>query len=279
MYDLHTHSNISDGTQPVDQLVAQVATSGLSGFALTDHDSTQGWGQAAQAAQEHNLDFIPGMEISCSWRGISVHLLSYAHNPAYQPLTQEVEGTRQARLNRARAMVDRLAEDYPISWELVQEQVADPSTTLGRPHIADALVALGAVETRSQAFSQILAPTSPYYIHQPALDPARAVELVRAAGGVPVLAHPRAASRGKTLPDEAIYQLVDAGLGGLEVYHRDNSEEGRAWLLKLAAAEDLLVTGSSDYHGAGKPNQLGENQTSPETVQALKERVTSGLLG
>lgn len=271
MYDLHIHSRISDGTQSVDELVAEIATTTLTGFALTDHDTVAGWDQAGQLAEGYGLDFLPGMEISCAADGVSVHLLAYLPDPGYEPLFAEIARARESRVGRAQRMVELLGEDYPITWQDVQAQVHE-GATVGRPHIADALVVAGVVPTRSDAFEQILTTSSKYYVSHYAVDPVRAVELVRAAGGVPVMAHPRAAKRGRVASEETIYSMIDAGLAGLEVYHRDNDSAGRTWLLDLATRADLLVTGSSDYHGAGKPNCLGENTTDPATVYRIREQ-------
>lgn len=269
MYDLHTHSCMSDGTQPVAELVAEVAKQGLTGFALTDHDTTDGWAIAAAEAKRWGLDFLPGMEISCSVQGVSVHLLCYLHDPHNTDLCAEMERSRSARQGRAQRMVELLGEDYPLTWDIVQEHVHE-GATVGRPHIADALVAIGAVSTRTEAFQRVLTPSSPYYVPHYAVDPVEAVHLVRQAGGVPVIAHPRAPSRGRLARDETIFAMIDAGLAGVEVYHRDNPVEGRRWLLDLASRHNLLVTGSSDYHGTGKPNRLGENTTAASTVAALR---------
>lgn len=269
MYDLHTHSCISDGTQSVAELVSEAAKRGLTGFALTDHDTTAGWEQAAAQAQKLGLDFLPGMEITCSIQGVSVHLLSYLHDPQHPGLCAEMERCRTARSLRVQRMVELLSQDYPLTWEIVQEHVHH-GATVGRPHIADALVAIGAVTSRTEAFQRVLTPSSPYYIPHYAVDPVDAVQLVRQAGGVPVMAHPRAPSRGRLASDETIYAMIEAGLAGVEVYHRDNPPEGRQWLLALAKSHQLLVTGSSDYHGAGKPNLLGENTTDPQTVAAIR---------
>ena len=167
-------------------------------------------------------------------------------------------------------MVERLAEDYPISWADVQEHVA-PGATIGRPHIADALVAAGVVPNRSAAFTGILTARSRYFVAHYAPDPADAVRLIREAGGVPVFAHPEASSRGRVVGERTYKQMIDAGLAGLEIEHRDNPEDGRAYLRRLAEEHSLLVTGSSDYHGTGKPNLLGENTTSPEVLERIEE--------
>lgn len=272
-YDLHVHSKISDGTQSVKDLVQEIAETGLDGFALTDHDTAAGWSEADQTAQKLGLDFVAGMEISCAGHGVSIHLLSYLHDPTYQPLLQEIARARESRIHRAQRMVTLLSEDYPIDWDDVMEQTGE-GATVGRPHIADALVAAGAVENRSEAFASILTPQSRYYVSHYAVNPVEAVRLVRAAGGVPVMAHPRARSRGRIASAELIEEMIDAGLAGLEVHHRDNSLEDQKWLHSIAFEHDLLVTGSSDYHGAGKPNRLGENTTDRHTVQRIRKLST-----
>lgn len=264
--DLHAHSNISDGTQRPAELVAAAAAARLDVMALTDHDTTDGWAEALTAARHHGVGLIPGMEISCKTsQGISVHLLCYLHDPHDAGLVEEITKAKVARLTRAERMVERLAEDYPLSWDDVSAHVA-PGATIGRPHIADALVAAGIAADRNEAFATILTSHSRYFVSHYAPDPVLAVELVRAAGGVPVFAHPLASARGRVVAPEIFHDMIDAGLLGLEVEHRDNPPEARAWLRSLALEKGLLMTGSSDYHGAGKPNHLGENLTSPEAL-------------
>ena len=272
--DLHTHSTVSDGTQPPAEVMRSAAEAGLDAVALTDHDSTTGWEEAGEAARALGLTLVPGMEVSCrSSEGISVHVLSYLHDPAHPGLLAEIARSRSARVSRAELMVQRLAEDFPINWELVQEHVA-PGATIGRPHIADALVTAGVVPNRSAAFSGILTARSRYFVAHYAPDPARAVELIRQAGGVPVFAHPVASSRGRVVGEATFHEMIDAGLLGVEVNHRDNPPEGRAWLQQLAQENSLLVTGSSDYHGTGKPNQLGEFTTEPEVLEKIASLAT-----
>jgi predicted metal-dependent phosphoesterase TrpH len=269
--DLHAHSNVSDGTEAPAEVMAAAAAAGLDVVALTDHDSTDGWAEASSAAHEYGVALVPGMEISCrTEQGISVHLLSYLHDPNHTGLLDEITKAKDARQTRAERMVTLLAEDYPLSWDDVIHHVA-PGATLGRPHIADALVAAGVVADRSEAFTSILTSHSRYFVQHYAPEPALAVELVRAAGGVPVFAHPVASSRGRVVGERTYKDMIDAGLAGLEVDHRDNSEEGREFLRGLAARHGLLITGSSDYHGAGKPNRLGENLTSPEVFARIEE--------
>lgn len=272
--DLHTHSNVSDGTQTPAILVAAAADARLDVMALTDHDSTDGWAEALTAAQHHGVGLIPGMEISCKTaEGISVHLLCYLHDPLHPGLLEEITKAKDARLTRAVRMVERLAEDYPLNWDDVSAHVA-PGATVGRPHIADALVAAGIAADRNEAFANILTSHSRYFVSHYAPDPVLAVELVRAAGGVPVFAHPVASARGRVASPQTFHDMIDAGLLGLEVEHRDNPDEGRAWLRTLAREEGLFTTGSSDYHGAGKPNLLGENVTTPEALARLLSLAT-----
>ncbi len=269
--DLHTHSTESDGTEPPADVMKAASGAGLDVVALTDHDSTAGWEEAAGASRALGIALVPGMEVSCKTEtGVSVHVLSYLHNPSDPGLLAEVERSRDARLTRAEKMVEKLSADYPITWAHVQEFVAE-GATIGRPHIADTLVALKVVSSRSEAFAHILGARSPYWVSHYAPHPAAAVALVRAAGGVPVFAHPVASARGRIVDSEVTEEMIEAGLLGLEIDHRDNPEKGRAELRRLAARHDLLVTGSSDYHGTGKPNRLGENLTDPEMLTRLEE--------
>ncbi|WP_246465163.1 PHP domain-containing protein [Ruania alkalisoli] len=275
--DLHTHSRVSDGTSAPADLLAEAATAGLDVVALTDHDTTAGWDEAAAAVPETGVGLLRGAEISCTAGGISVHLLSYLHDPGDAPLAAELERSRTSRDGRARAIVDRLTDDFDISWEDVAAQAAD-GATLGRPHIADALVAAGVVPDRSAAFASILAPSSRYYVRYHAPDAVEAVRMVRAAGGVPVFAHPRASVRGRIVADDVVREMADAGLAGLEVDHRDHTGADRARLRALAGELGLFVTGASDYHGVGKPNRLGEETSSEAVLDAIAAAGSLGVL-
>ncbi|GHS84962.1 metal-dependent phosphoesterase [Actinomycetota bacterium] len=271
--DLHTHSTASDGTDAPAALVAAAAAAGLDVVALTDHDSTSGWAEAAAAASVHGVALVRGTEVSARARGVSVHLLSYLQDPEHPALRALIEQTRAARLLRARAMVDLLAADYPLTWEdVLAQQAAD--TVVGRPHIADALVALGVVPDRSAAFADLLTARGRYYVPHHAPTALDAVRAIRASGGVPVFAHPGADGRGRVVPDEVFDELADAGLAGLEVHHRDHSPAQRERLGAIAQRLGLLVTGSSDYHGAGKPNLLGENVTDESVLAEIEAQGT-----
>lgn len=266
--DLHLHSNRSDGTEDPAVLVQRAAEQGLGTIALTDHDTAAGWAEAAAAAVERGMTFIPGMEMSAKdgWR--SVHVLAYLFDPADPDLLAQTARIRDDRIGRAERIVRNIARDYPLRWEHVLEQT-DPEATVGRPHIADALVAQGIVRDRTEAFDGILHPRQGYYEAHYAPDPLTVIELIVAAGGVPVIAHPAGRER---MTDQSLRRLIDAGLGGLEIDHRENTAEGRRWLHRIAAEHDLIVTGSSDYHGAGKPNVPGENTTDPAMLQRIIDR-------
>ncbi|NYE95055.1 hypothetical protein FHU41_001276 [Psychromicrobium silvestre] len=272
--DLHAHSNVSDGTEPPAQLIDAAKLAGLDVVAITDHDSTGGWLEASERARLLGIALVPGMEISCrTAAGVTVHLLSYLHDPEHPGLLEEISKSRDARLSRAERMVDRLSEDYPLNWDDVSQHVA-PGATVGRPHIADALVAAGVVADRSEAFTSILTTRSKYWVSHYAPDPVLAVSLVRAAGGVPVFAHPVASSRGRIVGEQTFEEMIEAGLAGVEIEHRDNPEEGKLFLRELARRNGLIVTGSSDYHGTGKPNRLGENLTSPEALLEIEAQAS-----
>ena len=277
LIDLHAHSSVSDGTEPPAELVASAARAGLDVVALTDHDTTAGWAEAAEAARREGVVLVPGTEISCAVNGISVHLLSYLHDPTSRGLRDEIELSRDSRESRAVRMVELLGEDVDLTWEHVLEHVGE-GTTIGRPHIADALVARGLVSDRSEAFAGLLSSRGPYYVRHRAPHPVDAVRLVVEAGGVAVMAHPLAHKRGRVVGDEVIEEMASAGLAGLEVEHRDNDAQAREHLRHLAKRLDLLVTGSSDYHGTGKPNRLGENRTDPAVLDEIEARATGAAV-
>lgn len=267
--DLHTHSTASDGTDSPAGVIEAAAQAGLDVVALTDHDTTAGWQEAAAAARRVGIAFVPGTEVSCRSGGVSAHVLSYLQDPAHPALLALTERTRSARITRAQRIVELLGSDYPISWDDVLEQSED-AATVGRPHIADALVARGHVADRSAAFDELLRPGSRYYVPHYAPDVLEAVRAIRAAGGVPVFAHPGADGRGRIVADAVIVAMADAGLAGLEIEHRDHDDAARARLRGLAHDLGLFATGSSDYHGRGKENLIGENLTSPEVLAQIE---------
>ena len=270
--DLHLHSNVSDGTGSPTDVVREAHAAGVRTMALTDHDTAAGWDEAREECLRLGMTFIPGMEFSSRIEHGSIHILAYLIDPNYAPLAEELDKLQNDRENRLRQMTENVSADYDITWEHVMEQVAASGKSLGRPHLADALVAQGIIGERSEAFDGILSKNGPYYVSQYALDPVSAVKLIRAAGGVPVMAHPT--TRGRVAPMEYIDRLIEAGLGGYEIEHRENMEPGKTILREICVERGLIMTGSSDYHGTGKPNQPGENTTAPEMLDKIFEQGT-----
>lgn len=279
LIDLHTHSRESDGTQTPAELVAEAAGRGLDVLGLTDHDSTAGWAEAEVAAVRHGITLVRGIEVSCQHEGISLHVLAYLHDPSYRPLLEELEAARVSRQQRARRITENLAADFELTYDDVLASVHD-GATVGRPHIADAMVAAGIVPHRDAAFRDYLFTGSKYYATHYAPDPCLAVRLICEAGGVAVMAHPFAASRGRIVADEVIASMADAGLAGLEAYHPDHTSEQTAHAVGLAGELGIFVSGASDYHGAGKSTRLAEEVTPPAAYEAIVAAARGvGLVG
>jgi len=280
--DLHAHSNRSDGKDSPSELVRKASAAGIEVLAITDHDTTDGWEEALAAARSEGIGLIPGIEVSTrsnvEGRSISVHILAYLTNPDDPSLAQELSKTRSSRITRAKEMVDRLSADYPITWSDVENQLP-AGATVGRPAIADALVSLGIVPTRSDAFASILSKRSKYYVSDYSVDTALAIQLIRQAGGVSVMAHPLidfpAGKSELDLPLRHFEKLIAAGLDGLEINHRSVPDFAKSWLSDLALKHNLIVTGSSDYHGDGaKENLLGENTTAPDQLARIMNQAS-----
>ncbi|APE26428.1 MULTISPECIES: PHP domain-containing protein [Streptomyces] len=274
--DLHTHSTASDGTDSPAELVRNAAAAGLDVVALTDHDTTRGHAEAIEALPE-GLTLVTGAELSCRVDGIGLHMLAYLFDPEEPALLAERELVRDDRVPRARAMVGKLQElGVPVTWEQVARIAGDGS--VGRPHVAEALVELGVVPDVSGAFTpEWLADGGRAYVEKHELDPVDAIRLVKAAGGVTVFAHPLAVKRGQVLPEASIARLAEAGLDGIEVDHMDHDEATRARLRGLAKELGLLTTGSSDYHGSRKTCRLGDYTTDPEIYGEITRRAAGAF--
>ncbi|XVQ12781.1 PHP domain-containing protein [Spirillospora sp. CA-255316] len=266
--DLHSHSDASDGTRPPAEVVRRAREAGLDVLALTDHDTVAGWDEAARALPE-GLTLVPGVELSCRYEGRSLHLLGYLFDPSAPELAAELAAIRAHRVDRARGMVGRLrALGADVSWERVRELAGGES--VGRPHIARAMVEAGVVASMDEAFTgDWIADGGRAHVGPYPLDPVRAVRLVREAGGACVLAHPRAGRGGRALSDEAIEEFAAAGLAGIEVDHPDHAPEDRARLRDLAAGLGLFGTGSSDYHGELPEDRPGRETTAVPAYEAL----------
>lgn len=300
--DLHTHSSYSDGIDSPEELINKAFATKLKVVALSDHDTFAGLESARQAVIrgnhsrpiEEHLEFVPAVEISSSWEGITLHILGYYCDEKSTELLELFSTQRQLRAERIYLMYERIAKDYPLKWEDVLKQAYSEKIIseqyggeisgvdlesgrkaikpIGRPHLADALIAKGYFSNRAEAFRQILHPASPYYISYQTVDPFAVIEKIRFAGGVPVLAHPRAVKRQQRfLGFETILDMRAKGLFALEVTHPEQQPEDQEKLRQWCGRLEIPYTGGSDYHGSGKPNRLGQGYTRPEVFQLLKQ--------
>lgn len=285
--DLHAHTTASDGSDTPTELVDN-ARGLVDVLGVTDHDTTSGWEEALSRANEIGLGLIPGIELSAQILDggfgeppLSVHVTGYLVDPDDRVLHAELERIRSHRDDRLRLMVERLSRDIDVSWEEVASRIP-PGATPGRPHIADVLVDKGVVATVSEAFDHLLASHGPYHVPHYAPRLTRALEVLRHAGGVPILAHPLSGTRRHALSgasdagdlERELGALADAGLAGVEVHHRENAPELVPVLEKVATGLGLIVTGSSDYHGTKKPNRLGEHLTKEDQLGKILDQAT-----
>ena len=270
MIDLHTHTTCSDGTDTPFALVKKALAAGVTTLAITDHDSTSGWSEAISAIQPQ-IELVLGAEVSClTSDGISVHMLGLLFNGEDPEIQQMLADSRDTRLPRMRKMVELLSADG-INISLDDVYRATPEgATVGRPHLADALVANGVVASRDEAFSDLLNNGSKYYVTHAAPTPEDAIRAIRKAGGVAVIAHPFASRRGQTITASTFADLVAAGMNGIEVHHRDQNAQEQETLTAIAQELNLVITGSSDYHGTGKLNGLAENTTNQGQWEQLE---------
>jgi 3',5'-nucleoside bisphosphate phosphatase len=273
--DLHAHSTCSDGTDTPARLVESAVAAGLDVLALTDHDTTAGWAEAVEALPA-GLRLIRGAEFSCVGPDgrsgeVSVHLLGYLFDPAAEAIVSEQVRLREERRARLHAMAARMAADgFPIDPDAVLDDLA-PAASAGRPHLARALMSAGVVKSVGEAFHRFLNSRGRYYLGRADTDVRAAIQMIRAAGGVAVLAHPAAGRRGSVIEPAVIAELAAAGLDGVEVDHPDHSDGDRAALRDIAVSLGLVITGSSDYHGTNKTVVLGQETTHPEALERIKE--------
>ena len=272
-YDLHTHSNRSDGALPPAEVVARAKQVGIDGIALTDHDTTSGLEEAFAAGAEHGIDVLPGCEVSAGWKGGPVHMLAYFMDVDYPPWVEELRWITDDRVLRAEKMVERLNElGSPVSMDRVREIAGGAS--VGRPHVAQAMVDAGTVSTTLEAFTEEwIADGGRAYIPKRVMSPQDTVSLVKAAGGVAVMAHPVWIERdGRGGSEGLIEECAALGMAGLEIEHPDHDEEERKRLRAIAKRLDLIITASSDFHGNKHGGGMGENVCGPDVVEALRAR-------
>lgn len=270
--DLHTHSSTSDGTDDPRTLIRSAARAGLDVVALTDHDTAEGWADAAATAEEVGITLVRGMEISTALGPAGVHLLAYLPDPTHPPLAAALDEILDGRNSRVPGICAKLQElGFDVTEDAVRRRATEAAAT-GRPHVADVMVAAGLVANRDEAFARFLNPGRPAYVHRYAVPLAEAIALVTAAGGVGVIAHPWGRGKSGVLTEARLAELRELGLSGIEVDHQDHSPETRETLRAIARNLDLVVTGSSDHHGTGKINHdLGCNTTAPDEYERLLE--------
>lgn len=275
LIDLHTHSRRSDGTDSPTELVENAARAGLDVVALTDHDAMTGWDEAEVAADRIGITLVKGLEISCRYGHRGVHLLGYEPDPTDAALLAELERVLRGRQDRLPKTLAKLNDLGIAITEADVLAVSGDAAATGRPHVADALVVAGVVASRDEAFERFLMPGRPAYVDRYAADLEHMIRLAAAAGGRTVLAHPWTRQSRKVLTAEVIGELAEVGLVGLEVDHNDHDADTRAALRAIAGDLDLVVTGSSDYHGTGKVGyDLGVNTTAPgQAARLLGDRV------
>lgn len=264
--DLHVHTTFSDGVLTPTQLVARARAAGLQAVAITDHDAVEGVPEAMLAGSEHGVLVVPGVEINTDVPGTEVHILGYFLDVDSPRLRESLQGLREGRLRRAERMVERLHENgVPIALERVLA-IADGVGAVGRPHVAQAIVELGAAENIGDAFEKYLKPGRPAYVPRQRFTPEEAITAVRDAGGVPVLAHPGASDR-----DECLREWIRAGLRGLEAEHPQHRPEQMAHYRRLARDLGLIATAGTDFHGPreGAPD-LGDYACDLTTVERLR---------
>ncbi|HTK64973.1 MAG TPA: PHP domain-containing protein [Pseudonocardia sp.] len=277
--DLHTHSNRSDGTDDPAELVRVAAEAGLDVVALTDHDTTAGWAEAAEALPA-GLRLVRGAELSCiSPNGlggtVAVHLLAYLFDPEHPRVLAEQGRLRVERRDRITRMVTRMAADgYSLDPDTFLDRF-DDDLPVGRPHLAQALVEEGVVGSVNEAFSSVLHNSSPYYLRRTDTPVVDAIEMITEAGGVCVFAHPFARARGRVVEPSVLLDLAEVGLVGVEVDHPDHVQEDRDALRALADRAGLVATGSSDYHGSNKGIPIGAETTDPEMFERLVEKAAA----
>jgi hypothetical protein len=271
-FDLHTHSTFSDGTATPAENVALAIERDLEGIAVTDHDSTDGYAGAIAAAEGTSLRVETGIEFSAEHDGASLHVLAYWVDPQNDGLREELRRLTDTRFRRGELMVEKLQDlGYDVSFERVRAIAGDD--LIARPHLAQAMVEAGIVDTEKEAFDRFISDGGIAYVPKHALDPIDALALIRGAGGVCVLAHPGMWRGESSVPEDLIERMAAGGMAGLEVDHPDHDDAQRIAYRKLAERLDLVPTGASDCHGARYGFRLGCFTTPAEVVDELRTRI------
>ncbi|MEE8491880.1 MAG: PHP domain-containing protein [Acidimicrobiia bacterium] len=273
--DLHTHSTYSDGSDSPAEIVSAAAAAGLEAVALTDHDNLNGILEAAAAADASEVELIPGVELSCEWQPGGMHLVVLWLEPGPGPLQDRLEILQAGRRQRNVDLIELLQQlDVDISYEEVVAEAG--GTGVGRPHVAAVLVRKGVVDSIPEAFDLYLASGRPAYVERYRLPPEEAIELARASGAVPIVAHPHTLGMTGTTLDQELRRLARHGLVGLECYYPEYEPDTRLELVERARDVGLVPSGGSDYHGTYKPGLeigrgYGDLSVGREVWQELAE--------
>ena len=270
-YDLHSHSNRSDGTMSPSDEMKLAASRDLAGVALTDHDTFDGLAEAAATAVSIGLEFVPGIEFSAEYDGASLHILGYWVDPDDPAICAELVRLTATRFRRGEMIVEKLrALGFDISVERVLELAGGEA--IARPHIAEAMVEAGIVADEQEAFDRYISDDGLAYVPKHALQPMDALRMIATAGGVCVLAHPGMWRGSDMVPDELIEEMAAGGMVGIEVHHPDHDDAMRSRYAATAERLGLVPTSSSDCHGERYGFRMGEERTDPETFEELKRR-------
>lgn len=250
--DLHVHSTYSDGTLTPTELVKRAKTLDISAFALTDHDTVEGVSEAVSAGSELGVEVVPGVELSTHYDTKEIHIVGLYIDYTDETFKKELDSLRDSRENRNRRICQRFSElDIDISYEKMLELY--PDAVITRAHFADYLVKNGIVKSRNEAFERYLGDNRPCYVHREKMLPARAIELIKNAGGVAILAHPVLYHLGNDQMNKLIQYLCHNGISGLEAIYSTYTTGEEIQMRKLARENNLLISGGSDFHGANKP--------------------------
>lgn len=271
LFDLHSHTNLSDGTTTPEENVAAAVALGLQGLAVTDHDTTAPWERAMAAAEGTGLEIIPGVEFSAELDEVSVHVLGYWLDASNVALQTEMDRLRNERERRAEQIVEKFV-DLGVAISMARVREFAGAAPIGRPHIARAVVELGAAADVKEVFDTWLSDDGPAYVPKYAVDPVAAVRLLVEAGGSAVLAHPGLYGREDQGIDlETVAAMAEAGMVGIEADHPHHDVDTRDRYRRMAKELGLVVTAGSDYHGASKDLLLGQTGSEADVVDRLRD--------
>jgi predicted metal-dependent phosphoesterase TrpH len=278
--DLHTHSTCSDGSDSPDEVIARAQFAGASAIALTDHDTIEGLGAARKAAEHHGIELVNGIEISAEFSPGTMHILGYCIDAASESLLSELESLREARARRNPEIARRL-QDLRVDIQYEEVAALAGGNVVGRPHFAQKLVDKGYVTSIQEAFDKYLAKGRPAYVEKTRLSPPKAIDVIHAAGGVAVLAHPyQLGCRSEEQLHTVVDELVDSGLDGIEAIYSRHRPPDRLRYAELAASRGLVITGGSDYHGTYKPDiailtGLGDLAVPYHVLEEVRDRAAN----